>query len=115
MVREAIKKMLEEKWRKPQQGSALIFLTKEHIILAKSKEHQTDLKKHDPWKYLSGHSLKIEFKINLLLDFFFYVKVKYKWYFWGNWVIVETKNTTNQTDLTLKIKQICLNNTLGKK
>ncbi len=54
--REAIKKMLEERWREPQQGTALTFSTKEHIMIAKWKEHQKDLMEHDPWKYLNGHS-----------------------------------------------------------
>lgn len=43
MVREGIKNMLDKRWRKPQQGTMLTFSTKEHIILAKWKEHQRDM------------------------------------------------------------------------
>lgn len=50
MVRDAIKNMLDKRWRKPQQGTALTFSTKEHIILGKWKEHQRDLLENNPWK-----------------------------------------------------------------
>jgi len=56
MIREAIRKILNGSWWKPQQGTALTFSAKEHIMLAEWKEHQKDLKEHDLRKYLNGHS-----------------------------------------------------------